>query len=151
MTTIAFRDGVVASDRYGCSGSAIICETTKIARNAKGDVAAMAGSLNKLAQAMDWFKQGESGPLPGQLAFGDIFLIFRAGGRIEHFSNDGKCEIELRKDAPYYAVGSGALVALGAMAMGANATEGVQKAAVFDVYTGSTIETANVGLQGGHP
>ena len=42
--------------------------------------------------------------------------------------------------SPFYAVGSGKLVALGAMGMNAGAVRAVKVASRFDVYTGSEVD-----------
>jgi len=51
----------------------------------------------------------------------------------------------LLDDTGWYAIGSGAPYALGALAMGATAEEAVRTAAIFDIWTGGSIEVRHGG------
>ncbi|USM11534.1 proteasome subunit beta [Citromicrobium phage vB_CbaS-RXM] len=62
---------------------------------------------------------------------------------------DGKIGIALADkiiplDQEYYAIGSGAATALGAMAAGASAAEAIKIAAQFDVFTNANVEQITV-------
>lgn len=69
-------------------------------------------------------------------------------GQVWHYS--GNRSFELRADVPY-AVGSGADYALGAMAVGATATEAVLAAAKLDLYTNEVLQVAEIKLEGDTP
>jgi ATP-dependent protease HslVU (ClpYQ) peptidase subunit len=62
-------------------------------------------------------------------------------GQVWHYS--GNRSFELRPDLPY-AVGSGADYALGAMAVGADATSAVLAAAQLDLYTNDKLQVATI-------
>lgn len=152
MTTIAFKGGIVASDRRMNSNGVLLCEGSKIVRNARGDVAAGCGSLNKLGDCFRWFLDGEKNadfrPYLGPL---DMFVIFRADGvTLDHFSTDGRATngtMQIRRDQPFIAFGSGAMAALGAMACGKSAREAIEIAARFDCFTGEGVDTLAVGVK----
>ena len=127
MTTIAFRDGVVAADTGmtraygGRSGT-----TIKIVRNAAGDIAAAAGDAGYAAVFLRWFMAGEAGPPSLPDKEGGVGTIYRAGKptTLTTFEPSGGFDIE----AAYFAIGSGCCEALGAMFAGADAPTAVRAA-----------------------
>lgn len=141
MTTIAYRDGVLAADTLITAGNSRDGFCTKIAK--RGAVlAAAAGSLPLACGFLAWFDCGlPAGREPKmQGAEKDDYAIgkiFTPTGIILTFSD---CGWSLRR-APFYSFGSGADYAVGAMARGASAAEAVAVAIQFDVGTGGEIET----------
>lgn len=136
MTTIAYRDGSIAGDTQVSSGSVFDCTSVKVARNRDGDLAGAAGS-SVFAQAfLAWFSGGEKHDAPLCPEEDEAFIV-RADnpGQIECFEKGGKCVVS----APYYAVGSGKRIALGAMAFGATPAQAVNCAAKHDIYTGGEV------------
>lgn len=138
MTTIAYRDGILAADRQLTGGSVADCETTKVARNAAGDLAGFAGPAAYIYRFLDWFQGGEKhdAPLPDKEEGGEGVIV-RADGSIEVYDRNGKSRIV----AKTYAFGSGLQVAYGAMLHGASAAEAVVAASKYDIYTGATVDT----------
>lgn len=140
MTTIAYRKGtsgigIVAADTgITCAGCSI-GEMQKIIRNDKGDVAAVTGNAVWAWAFLEWFRKREQGCSPSigtvdghMIAKG---AIFRECGRIEVFEDHGIYVVT----APYYSIGSGRDVALGAMFHGASAPEAVRAAIAHDEST----------------
>ena len=144
MTTIAYREGMIASDSQVTSGNVFDCTSEKIARNERGDIAGASGCLVFSQAFLDWFQGGEKGELPKCPDEAEAFIVRNAAPeRVECFDNRGQCVVS----APYYAVGSGKRVALGAMAFGADAIQAVNCAIKHDIYTGGTVDTLKlVGL-----
>lgn len=138
MTTVAFRDGVLAADTIMTSGGVLSGEICKIVRRVDGDMAGGAGDAAFLVAFQEWFMSGESGPLP-ELKEGDNWIdrgaIFRRDGRIDVFEPRGKFQVMAR----YYAMGSGKEAALGAMYAGADAVTAVRAAIEHDPHTGGRV------------
>jgi ATP-dependent protease HslVU (ClpYQ) peptidase subunit len=139
VTTVAFKDGVIASDsQITCEG---IAESTmpKIARNVVGDLAGASGSAAFIHAFLTWFAGGEKGEAAPSPTENDGGIIVRAGGSIECYEHPGPSPFVLT--AKTYAIGSGRKLALGAMAFGASAEEAIKVAAQYDIYTSGKIVT----------
>lgn len=136
MTTIAYRDGVIAADTGMSYGNSRHGECSKIARNHRGDLAGAAGAAGFVAPFLRWFSTGEGDgpdkPVPKSDNSGsDISFIVRAGGSIEVQDSGGSYTVT----APYYAIGSGSPEALGAMFAGADPEMAVRAAMQHDSHT----------------
>jgi hypothetical protein len=139
MTTIAYRNGILAADTGMSAGGSIVGSVTKIARSEKGDLAGAAGDASYNHDFIAWFVGGEQGNPPEAQEEDKTFdrgVIFRRDGRIEVFEPRGRFECS----APYYAFGSGRPEALGAMFVGASAEQAVQAAIAHDPYTFGDID-----------
>jgi hypothetical protein len=139
VTTIAYRDGVMAADALTCQGDALVGTAKKIVRNAHGDLAGCAGAAVVTRAFLAWFLGGEQGRFSADgAARGDLRfrgLIVRARGRIQVFEDEGWYTF----CAPYVAIGSGAPEARGAMFSGADAITAVRAARAHDAGTGGRI------------
>lgn len=142
MTTIAYRDGVLAADSqttYGASTERTFGKTVR-----RGAVLAGASGSSAICQRfLDWFRAGMSGDPPAMSSGDD----HDATGIIVH----GPHHILLlnkvgweRRRAEFYAIGSGGEIATGAMAMGASAERAVEIATQHDAYTGGPITVLSV-------
>lgn len=135
MTTIAYRDGVLASDTATWSGAALVGSVVKIVRRpGDGHLAAAAGSARYGSAFREWFIQGEQGVAPTPMEtehYSDRGMIFRGGFVVIIHEPEGAHEIK----APYYATGSGRDFALGAMYSGAGAARAIEAAAFHDGWT----------------
>lgn len=138
MTTIAYRDGVLAADTGMTVGAVLLGHTTKIVRRADNDMAGSAGDAAYAAAFLDWFMNGEIGSPPEAKEDSDYFdrgIIFRADGTIMVFEPRGRFPIR----AKYYAFGSGREFAIGAMYTGANAAQAVLAAIAHDPHTNGDV------------
>lgn len=138
ITTIAWRDGVLAADTMIASGCVAVNGATKIVRRLDGDMAGSAGSAGYCCRFLEWFLAGEKDdpPKAEEDDVGcDVGLIFRNDLSVELFEPPGRAVI--RTD--YYAAGSGRGVALGAMFAGADPEQAVMAAIAHDVYTGGQV------------
>lgn len=139
MTTIAYRNGILAADARACAGDNIIGNVVKIARNKVGDLAGAAGLASYNFAFLEWFRNAEQGEPPKASKDDgnyDRGTIFRVDGRIEVYEPTGKHCLGM---TPYYALGSGRPEALGAMFVGADAEMAVKAAAAHDINTGGPI------------
>lgn len=136
MTTIAYRDDVLCADTQVTWGSTVDGYTQKVF--AKGPLLyALTGNGAVAHLFRDWIESGAKYN-PPQLGDGDNSasgFIFPGDDLILHFHSGHVCSLRL----PFYAAGSGADLALGAMAMGATAYEAIMVAKRFDIHTGGAI------------
>ena len=106
----------------------------KIARNKHGDLAGACGTASYCDKFLDWFRNGEKGERPDPADDGGA-LVARHGGDLELYDKGGLSYLKV----PYYALGSGYKVAIGAMWMGAGAEKAIECGIAHDVYTRSPI------------
>lgn len=138
MTTIAYRDGVLAADTAMCQGGVMIGRVVKIVRRKDGDMAGSAGDAVYNAAFSRWFLDGENGAPPeakeedGSI---DRGVVFRHAKAIEIYEPRGMFTCT----APYFAIGSGKEPALGAMFAGAGAVWAVMAAIEFDPHSGGDV------------
>lgn len=136
MTTIAYRDGVLAADTLACWGTNRDGFATKIVK--RGPVLAGAsGSLSACQAFLDWFRGGLRGDPPAMpdgeaSSFG---LIITPADDVLVWGPRGW----ERTRNPTVAMGSGGEFATGAMTMGATAEEAVRVAMIHDTKTGGNV------------
>lgn len=151
MTTIAYRDGIMAADSRICQGSAILGDVKKCWAH-EGKIYAVSGTFPKLLAVQQYIESGgrdgaEALPITDGDDGSEACVIMAETSGIFIY------EAVLRRpgggvsvswaplDAPFHAVGSGAAYAIGAMAQGATAEEAVAIACRFDIYSGGRIRT----------
>ncbi|GAA0767014.1 hypothetical protein [Brevundimonas olei] len=135
MTTIAYRDGVIAADRLISENGNRVGETTKIAK-LDNLLAGAAGDLVFCQAFLKWFADGRAGDAPAPTKEVSGSAIICEGSQITCHDVSGVCVIE----ADHYAIGTGSEFARGALAAGCSPAEAVKIAGQFDLYTGQTVE-----------
>lgn len=140
MTTIAYRSGILAADSLIAYATITNGEREKIARC--GDyLVALAGAAFLRPLLEEWVAEGcNPDEVPSALLDNmDKFaaVIVDRDGMAYEFDYGYLTPIH----APYTAIGSGALLAIGAMAYGATAEEAVKCARCHDKATGGAIAT----------
>jgi 20S proteasome alpha/beta subunit len=135
VTTIVYKDGVLASDsqmtedsrKYNC---------TKLYR-VDDAIVGLAGSQAGLV-FLRWFRGGMDRKKKPLFNKDDDFaaIVVDKDGVVVY---DRYCEPEPVVE-PYHAIGSGAPAAFAALDMGATAEEAVAAAAKRDIYTGGPIQ-----------
>lgn len=147
MTTIAYRDGVLAADSrltYSTDGGGSrkhLCtklyrKTITEGRRTFEVVIATAGESSPALVFVDWYGSGKPPPEILRDLGGDFTcLILRPDGLYEA---DVYCRPD-RINEPFYAIGSGSKEALAAMHCGKSAVQAVRVAAMVDPYTGGRI------------
>lgn len=137
MTTIAYRDGVLAADTALSYGS-MLRGATKITRCSDGVLAGAAGNAGYNTLFLQWAERGRHGepPVAQRVDDGlDRGVLFYPDGVVEIYEANGV----YRCRPPYYAFGSGKSEALGAMFAGADAEMAVRAAIEHDPGTGGDI------------
>ncbi|MDO9334945.1 MAG: hypothetical protein Q7T61_00960 [Caulobacter sp.] len=137
MTTVAYRDGVLAADTLATWGDNRDGRVTKIAK--RGSVlAAISGSLSHGQAFLDWFRSGMKGDPPpmgdtdGSYAHGHLIT---EDGWICMWGPRGW----ERSKAHMYAAGTGMEFAKGAMSAGLSPSEAVAVAIQHDTKSGGEI------------
>lgn len=140
MTTVAVRGRVMAADsQFTAQGLRLTGQKLYTVGTA---VLGFAGNVSSALVFLDWYENRESRrpDLGNECDF--EALVLSADG-LEYW------DASLRPHpikGDFHAIGSGSHLALGAMAMGANAEQAVQIAAQFDVHTGGSIIRAELPM-----
>ena len=140
MTTIAYKDGVIAYDARETSDDIVLSDDVEKCIDRGGiKFLVMGASCDEEALIDAYFQDLMT------VKDLDASAWVVDGGRVHCFSvGDGRTfsyEMDLSN---CYAAGSGGAFAYGAMDMGATAKQAVQMAAKRDVYTGGKIKTYKV-------
>lgn len=144
MTTIAVRDGFMASDSRSTTNKWIDADSEKkLYRLHDGAVMGMSGSFNNgvlLYQAVQRLSKEKKRVLPNQLFKGVNALLLDTEWRLFYY--EPACWLRLKPK--YYAIGSGAPYAMAAMHQGATASEAVDVAKKMDIYSGGRTQRMKV-------
>lgn len=142
MTTIAFKDGILAADSLITEGNERVGFITKIGRLECGVLYGAAGRLSTAQKFMAWVETGMDGDPPdftdkdgdqngkGFVIIDSEIIEFGAHGAVD--------KIPL---VTSYSIGSGAAYARGAMEAGLSAEEAVKVACEIDVFSGGPVQT----------
>lgn len=145
MTTITYRDGVMAGDgrAFGFDKMSV-GEKTKVFRLSDGTLIGVSTSALGIPKAVrDWVERGmDSSAIPvprDKDKFDFEALIVRANGEAELLDGNWLPGDPVKAD--YYAIGSGKQFAMAALVLGKSAKESVEVAAQLDVWTGGSVST----------
>ena len=137
MTTIAYKDGVVAYDSRLTNGTQITHDDFQKCQEVKGIKFVLSGYLCDYAKLIGaWF--GES-PI-GNVEAAAFVIEGETLCYASYSEKDGLCKTPIWLERPY-AIGSGEPHALTAMDMGATAAEAIEMAKKRDTGTGGTVRT----------
>lgn len=138
MTTIAVREGVMASDTQ-CTGNYMM-RVEKTYRLPDGGVVGGAGGARESYAAIRWLMAGEAGDPPVSGDGDNVYdlLILRPDGTI-WLANNGFPAFRLFDK--FAAIGSGSHLAMAAMDMGATAAQAVKIAAKYDENTNDKVRS----------
>lgn len=140
MTTIAYRDGVLAADRLITSGTLRCGEMRKIATNEAGWLCGCAGPITASAIVLAWIEAGAEGE-PPEAKEADAIIV-SPDGAVHFWTGYGPLT---RAHGDFFAVGSGERIAVGAMAAGASAIDAVRIAIAHDTATGGPVDYLTLG------
>lgn len=143
MTTIVYKDGILAGDTMICSGDMLFGYTKKIFD--LGDkVVGLSGHLICYDQFIKFIKAEEYKKnvfTASDICFRAI-VINRNTKRVSTYGTELVEEGDFKAD--FVAIGSGQLVAQGALLMGATARQAVECAAKIDRFTGGEIDEIKI-------
>lgn len=148
MTTIAYRDGVMAADSGGWIGDTVHPWTQKLAKGKDGSLWGASGTAAEIFAFLDAVV--ESGdprdwPRPNRGADGGAsFIALRAArdGTLSLWGPDG---VERFPGARYFAIGSGRDVAFGALWAGASYEDAIKAAATHSTGAILPVRTIRYG------
>ena len=125
MTVAAYRDGVLASDRaVSTANDLAVTQRTKI-RSTNGKLIATCGQTQNGIAFQEWFEGGEQPGDKPELDNDFTGMVITPDGKIHIYNNKLYAYVA---ETPYYAIGNGEHVAMGAMHVGASAERAVQAA-----------------------
>lgn len=133
MTTIAWDGKTLAADTLATANGLRDHKTTKAFRH-KGVLIAACGSSALCGKFREWVIAGMNGESPFEGAEDGTGFVVSEGAAV-CFGTSGCWSVS----EPFYTLGSGYPIALGALAMGATAKQAVEIAARFDTTTGGEI------------
>lgn len=140
MTTIAYKDGVIAYDGRQTRNDRIVSDTAQKCQVVDGVSFFLSGAVcDEKALIAAYF--GTPSIVPVECSG---YVV--DGGKLMMVGHDDKTGIwkqELDQSNPD-AIGSGSAYALAAMDMGASAVDAVRAAMKRDIYTGGTIRTMTI-------
>lgn len=134
MTTIAYRNGVMAADTLITSGPMRAGQCIKVGRAPDGTMGGCAGSLAASSELLAWLHAGAEGSPPKTDDDVDGIVV-RPDRSIFYWSGKVLSPVA----AEFVAFGSGERYAMGAMAAGADAHRAVEVAIELDTASGGEI------------
>lgn len=139
MTTIAFKDGVLAADSLIFSNHVRSGFVKKIVRLNSGALIAGAGEWAMLMPYAEWFNADQPGSQPANANFTLLHVnqyglcrVYESGGWLDH------------DPAEPWANGSGGTIALVAMHCGKSAVEAVRLAIKLDSGSGGMVHAGRI-------
>lgn len=131
MTTIAYRDGIMAGDSRGYSSSRYpIGSKVKVERLSDGTLLGCSSTIPGGAEsAREWWVSRDEVDLPASFTL----LAVEPNGDVYYMSDTPHISGPLKGE--FFAIGSGLEYALGAMERGATAVEAIRIACKFDVWS----------------
>lgn len=142
MTTLAYRNGVLASDSQITFGGMRYARARKIARLPNGALVGICGSLAQGAKLMEFLIQND-GDLSEELlkSLPDVNALLIMPDRSVMILEGGKRGGAAPIDGEFFADGSGGSFALAAMCGGADAVRAVEIAADLDIHTSLPVQS----------
>lgn len=139
MTTLVFRDGVMAADSRITVGETVISDNAvKVHKLSDGSLLGWAGRAEHGAILLDALQSDEDQQIDGPL---DLLALWVVKGKV--FLFEGSAFVQQRDK--YYAVGSGTPYALGAMDAGADAITACKIGTKRDIGSGGRVRSISVG------
>lgn len=148
MTTIAYRDGIMAGDSGNWLNNVMYRGAIKVARGPDGSLHGVTGNAGDAEPYIRWVLDGMQGDAPkpeatdrneGRSAFLAL-VVPPGGGPVRLWTAFGS---EEHHDVPFIAIGAGAEMAVGAMAAGATAEEAIRIVAQHSNFAALPVRTVS--------
>lgn len=143
MTTIAYRDGIMAADS-GCFNEGLYeGEVDKISILHDVGVLGCCGEYGAILKVVEWLTGGGKPDEKPSLSRDSEFagLLVKRNGEVVHYQRGLR---PLRMTADFHAIGSGRQIAVGAMAAGASAERAVRIACHYDQISMEPVSTQSI-------
>jgi ATP-dependent HslUV protease subunit HslV len=144
MTTVVYRDGVLASDSAVYAGGTKVHSMKKVWK-IRGHLVGLAGNVNAINAFKKWFEDGamlDFYPITKKQSL--AALVVTPEGKVFSYEDADPHAIEI-EDGEYVAVGSGSDVALGALHAGATAPDAIKAAIAHSSKTDGKIQIIKLG------
>ena len=138
MTTIAFKDGIMAADRRLTDGNCKLGQTTKIFK-IRDHLVGLSGDTDRCCLMRSWFEGGaleDEWPLDPEKSEASM-LVATPDGRLFCYDRE---PVPIRIENEFYAAGSGMEFAMAAMYLGCSAERAVEVACDLDKGSGNGID-----------
>lgn len=142
MTTIAYREGVMASDGRMCADNHIMAEDQpKVLKLKDGTLMGFSGAVGEIMELWDEYESAGKFLPKEKLSYDDLTVIaVTKDGTLWEYCDEYPRFMNMGKKQ-YHACGSGGAYALAAMAAGASAIQAIEIAKQFDSGTGGQVTT----------
>lgn len=139
MTTIAYKNGIIATDsQLSCGDVILFCDDEK-RREHNGVVFYLSGSIPSMGEFMAAWPDGAIGESCDQAGF-----VVKDGDVYTACCDDGKVATWLHRKDVAWAYGSGSYFAIGAMDAGLSAADAVAIAIGRDTHSGGKVREYTV-------
>jgi 20S proteasome alpha/beta subunit len=138
MTTIAYKDGILAADSGIYVGNTLIGSYTKIVQHKSGIMGGAAGNLSDIQSFHKWLLNGAKGDSP--IFIDASGLIVSPNGKLELISDGQRSPIQ----SSFIAIGSGMDIAMGALCAGATAEQAVSIAIQLHAHSEGPITVLKI-------
>jgi 20S proteasome alpha/beta subunit len=145
VTTVAYKDGVMAADKMASRDGLRAGNVTKVFKR-KGYLIGFSGRVDVAALLLRWFENGakeDEFPGPGSDDELDYSMIVVTPKGVVMFYE--RFPIPIIMDGEYFAIGSGRDFAIAAMYMGCDAVRAVEVASALDCYSGNGVDSVCLG------
>jgi ATP-dependent protease HslVU (ClpYQ) peptidase subunit len=137
VTTVAYADGVMASDTQITSGNRKF-RCTKVRQTKDGGLIGGTGNLAQVLKVMRWAVEGFQGDGPEFDGEGDFECIWVTPDGAVHLLDEALEPMKIEDE--FLAIGSGGPYAVAAMHLGKSPEEAVEVAARFDPATSGPVQ-----------
>ena len=142
MTTIIYRNGLIAGDTAIFDRGVYCGQMQKIGRAPDGTIGGGCGAVADVSQFLAWLEGGmKSEPCKIQDTNSECIFI-RPDGEIWWLGHES---LPTKIEAQYLAIGSGFPIAMGALAFGADAAQAMEICADLDNRTRRPIDSLALG------
>ena len=139
MTTIAYKDGIVAADGLACVDNLVVSNNEKKIFELQRGIIAGCGNFAEINRMVHWLSTNEDINV-NQPEVSALVVLFTKK-RITVFEKNFYFHESPKK---CFAWGSGDMIAMGAMLNEANAMEAVRIACKLDIHSGGKIQWRKV-------
>lgn len=147
MTTIAYKDGILAADTlFSCMGT-VAGYGPKIERTPSGRLVGASGNATYIRRLLKWAKTEKGDPPLLKSTENGMGLIVELDGTVTELNEDGSYSLSM----PFHASGSGTVLAMGVMAQGGTAEEAIRIAIRYDLHTGGDVMTLQLSQPASKP
>lgn len=141
MTTIVYRDGVMAGDSQVTANYSVTGHQRKVHR-INGHLIGCCGKASEIQSFLNWWGEGRRKEDKPSIQEDFSALTVNKKGDISQWD---KTLVPYPKKEVYCAIGAGSDIAFGAFFQGANAVEAVDAAILHDVLTGGDVHFVELG------